>query len=131
MFLARSVTGTYRAVKVVRREDFEREKTFERLYIRPPEFWGEKGIELLLGREVTALDPQAKRLTISDGSSLNYGILVWATGGDPRRLSCPGSDLAGLHAVRTRADCDQLMGEIDGGVKNIVCLLYTSPSPRD
>lgn len=30
MFLARSVTGTYRAVKVVRREDFERERTFER-----------------------------------------------------------------------------------------------------
>lgn len=30
MFLARSVTGSYRAVKVVRREDFERERTFER-----------------------------------------------------------------------------------------------------
>lgn len=30
VFLARSVTGTLRAVKVVRREDFEREKTFER-----------------------------------------------------------------------------------------------------
>lgn len=30
MFLARSVTGMYRAVKVVRREDFEYEKTFER-----------------------------------------------------------------------------------------------------
>ncbi|HEX8059157.1 MAG TPA: FAD-dependent oxidoreductase, partial [Novosphingobium sp.] len=43
-------------------------------------------------------------------------------GGDPRRLSCPGSDLAGLHPVRTRADCDQLMGEIDGGVKNIVVI---------
>ncbi len=30
MFLARSVTGSFRAVKVVRREDFERERTFER-----------------------------------------------------------------------------------------------------
>lgn len=30
MFLARSVTGMYRAVKVVRREDFEYERTFER-----------------------------------------------------------------------------------------------------
>lgn len=30
MFLARSVTGNFRAVKVVRREDFERERTFER-----------------------------------------------------------------------------------------------------
>ncbi len=30
MYLARSVTGKYRAVKVVRREDFEYERTFER-----------------------------------------------------------------------------------------------------
>ncbi|MCB1077754.1 MAG: serine/threonine protein kinase, partial [Verrucomicrobiae bacterium] len=30
VFLARSVTGNYRAVKVVRREDFEHERTFER-----------------------------------------------------------------------------------------------------
>ncbi len=30
VFLARSVTGSYRAVKIVRREDFERERTFER-----------------------------------------------------------------------------------------------------
>ena len=33
-----------------------------------------------------------------------------------------GADLAGVHAVRTRADCDQLMGEIDGGVRNIVVI---------
>lgn len=30
VFLARSVTGSYRAVKIVRREDFERDRTFER-----------------------------------------------------------------------------------------------------
>ena len=30
VFLARSITGMYRAVKVVRREDFEFERTFER-----------------------------------------------------------------------------------------------------
>ena len=33
---------------------------------------------------------------------------------------CPGADLAGIHFVRTRDDCDRLMGEIDGGVKNVV-----------
>ncbi|MCB2077096.1 MAG: oxidoreductase [Novosphingobium sp.] len=104
------------------KEYFAREKTFDRLYIRPPEFWAEKDVELILSTEVTAVDPAAKTLTLSDGSECGYGKLVWATGGDPRRLSCPGSELAGLHPVRTRADCDQLMGEIDGGVKNIVVI---------
>ncbi len=104
------------------KEYFAREKTFDRLYIRPPAFWEEKQVELLLNREVVSVDPAAKQLTLSDGTRFGYGTLVWATGGDPRRLTCPGSDLAGLHPVRTRADCDQLMGEIDGGVKNIVVI---------
>lgn len=104
------------------KEYFAREKTFDRLYIRPLPFWHDKQITLQLGIEVTAVDPTAKSLSLSDGSSFSYGKLIWATGGDPRRLSCAGADLAGVHAVRTRADCDQLMGEIDGGVKNIVVI---------
>lgn len=104
------------------KEYFAREKTFDRLYIRPPHFWGEKDVDLRLGVEVTAVDPAARSLTLSDGKTFSYGKLIWAAGGDPRRLTCEGSDLAGLHAVRTRADCDRLMGEIDGGVKNIVII---------
>jgi 3-phenylpropionate/trans-cinnamate dioxygenase ferredoxin reductase subunit len=104
------------------KEYFAREKTFDRLYIRPPSFWEEKGVELILNTEVTAVDPEKKEISLSHGESMTYGKLVWATGGDPRRLTCPGSDLAGLHPVRTRADCDQLMGEIDGGVRNIVVI---------
>lgn len=104
------------------KEYFAREKTFERLYIRPPQFWADKDVALKLGTEVTAVDPAGKVLTLSDGSSFTYGKLIWATGGDPRRLTCAGADLAGVHAVRTRADCDQLMGEIDGGVKTIVVI---------
>ncbi len=104
------------------KEYFAREKEFERLYIRPPAFWGEKGVEMLLGTEVTAVDTAARLLTLSDGSSFGYGQLVWSTGGDPRMLSCPGADLSGLHPVRSREDCDRLMGEIDGGLRQIVVI---------
>lgn len=104
------------------KEYFAREKTFDRLYIRPPAFWEEKQVEMILATEVTAVDPAAKSLTLSNGKSFGYGHLVWATGGDPRRLNCPGAELNGLHPVRTREDCDRLMGEIDGGVKNIVVI---------
>jgi 3-phenylpropionate/trans-cinnamate dioxygenase ferredoxin reductase subunit len=104
------------------KEYFAREKTFDRLYIRPPQFWGEKDIDLILGTEVTAVDAKAKVLTLSNGESFGYGSLVWATGGDPRRLTCAGAELAGVHAVRTREDCDQLMGEIDGGVRNVAVI---------
>jgi len=104
------------------KEYFAREKTFDRLYIRPPQFWEEKGVDLVLGVEVTAVDPKAKTIKLSNDETCEYGSLVWATGGDPRRLPVPGAELAGVHAVRTRADCDQLMGEIDGGVRNIAVI---------
>lgn len=104
------------------KEYFAREKTFDRLYIRPPTFWAEKEIALKLGTGVTKVDPGAQELSLSDGETYGYGKLVWATGGDPRRLSCPGADLAGVHAVRTREDCDTLMAEIDAGTKNVVVI---------
>jgi 3-phenylpropionate/trans-cinnamate dioxygenase ferredoxin reductase subunit len=104
------------------KEYFAREKSFERLYIRPPQFWADKDIELMLATEVTAVDPQAHSVTLSTGETLGYDHLVWATGGDPRRLSCAGSALAGVHGVRTREDCDRLMGEIDGGVRKVAVI---------
>jgi 3-phenylpropionate/trans-cinnamate dioxygenase ferredoxin reductase subunit len=97
---------------------FAREKTFERLHIRPAQFWQEKAITLLSGPEVVAVDPVNRTVTRSDGAMLAYGRLVWAAGGDPRRLSCEGAQLSGVHAIRTRADCDRLMGEIDGGIRH-------------
>ncbi|KPH59260.1 NAD(P)/FAD-dependent oxidoreductase [Novosphingobium aerophilum] len=104
------------------KEYFAREKTFDRLYIRPPTFWAEKEITFKLGTEVTKVDAAARELTLSNGETYGYGKLVWATGGDPRRLSCSGADLAGVHAVRTREDCDTLMAEVDAGTKNVVVI---------
>ncbi len=88
------------------------EKSFERMYLRPRGFWDEKVVEMILGTEVVALDPAARALTLSDGRTCGYGDLIWATGGDPRPLDCPGSELAGVHAVRTRADIDSILGTL-------------------
>ncbi|RVQ67045.1 NAD(P)/FAD-dependent oxidoreductase [Croceicoccus ponticola] len=104
------------------KEYLAREKEFERLYIRPPQFWADKGIALRLSTAVTAVDPQAKVATLSDGSTMGYSHLVWAAGGDARRLSCSGADLNGVHAVRTRADADRMMAEIDAGAKRAVII---------
>ena len=104
------------------KEYFAREKSFDRLYIRPPGFWAEKAIDFRLATEVTGVDPDAKQLTLSDDATLGYGKLVWATGGDPRHLSCAGADLAGVHGVRTRADCDALMAQVDAGARRIVVI---------
>lgn len=104
------------------KEYFAGEKTFDRLYIRPLQFWQDKEVTLVLNTEVQSVDPAKKTLALSDGDTWTYQTLVWAAGGDPRRLTCSGADLAGIHPVRTRADVDQLIGEIEGGVRNIVVI---------
>src|SRR5215475_519417 len=66
------------------------EKTFEKMLLRPVTAWADKGIELRLGRRVTEVDAPSRRVRLEDGSALEYGKLVWATGGAPRRLTCSG-----------------------------------------
>lgn len=104
------------------KEYLAREKEFERLYIRPPKFWEEKGVTLRLGAMVVKVDPQAHVVTLADGDSVEYGTLIWATGGDPRRMACGGADLAGVHGVRDRADADRMMAELDAGVRKVVVI---------
>lgn len=97
------------------------DKTFDRILIRPEKFWEERAITMLLGQRVTAVDPAGRRVTLADGASIGYGKLIWAAGGDPRRLTCDGHDLAGVHSVRTRAHVDQMMRELDG-VEQVVVI---------
>jgi len=104
------------------KEYLARDKTFDRIMIRPAAFWADKAVEFTLGSEVVGVDPATKTVTTDTGESIAYGTLVWATGGDPRRLTLDGHDLAGVHAVRTRADADRLMAELDAGAKRAVVI---------
>lgn len=103
------------------KEYFSGEKTFERILIRPASFWGDRNVDLLLNRRVTAVDPLEHKVMLADASTLSYGKLIWATGGAPRKISCDGSGLAGVHGVRTRADADAMLAEI-GDVENVVVI---------
>ncbi|MBU1757521.1 MAG: FAD-dependent oxidoreductase [Alphaproteobacteria bacterium] len=96
------------------------EKPLERIMIRKPEFWAERGIDLELGANVSEVDPLAHEVVLGDGRRIGYRKLIWATGGDPRRLSCPGADLAGIHAIRSRTDVDTLRAQIEKGARRAV-----------
>jgi 3-phenylpropionate/trans-cinnamate dioxygenase ferredoxin reductase component len=96
------------------------EKEFERLYLRPIAFWADKQIALLLGTNVVSVNPDDRLVVLGDGSDVGYGELIWATGGDPRKLSCDGADLGGVHGVRNRSDVDQIMAELPAVAQIVV-----------
>jgi len=103
------------------KEYFSGEKSFDRILIRPAAFWEERNVAMLLGQRVVSVDPAAHSLTLADGTAIGYGRMIWAAGGDPRMLPCEGSDLSGIHSVRTRAHVDQMLRELDD-VRDVVVI---------
>lgn len=97
------------------------EKTFERMLIRPAAFWAERSVEMLLNRRVVAVDPEGHEVTTDTGETIDFGKLIWAAGGAPRQLACAGTELGGVHTIRTRADVDRMLAEL-GGVERAVVI---------
>jgi len=87
-------------------------KSFDRIMIRPAQFWEEKKVSIVTGHRIVRVEPVEHKAVTESGEEYFYDQLIWATGGAPRRLVCPGSDLAGVHYIRSRADVDQLTDEL-------------------
>lgn len=102
------------------KEYFSGEKTFDRILIRPVAFWEQRGVMIRLNSLVAVVDAIAHTVTLSDGSEIGYSQMIWATGGAPRKLTCSGHHLKGVHTVRTRADADRMLAELKSTSKAVV-----------
>lgn len=87
-------------------------KHFEDLLIHQPSSWKERNVDFMLGTTICAVDSEQHYVTTDSGDRVDYGTLVWATGGTPRQLRCSGFDLKGVHSIRRRADVDIIKAEI-------------------
>src|SRR5205823_14045059 len=90
----------------------EREKVFVH---GDDDYYEQHQIDLVTGRRVTALDLEASQLTLDDGRSIGYDQLLLATGAEPRRISVPGSELEGIHYLRTLRDSEALRERLAAG----------------
>ncbi len=77
----------------------------------------ETGAELILGRRVVSVDPEAKRVTDDRGAIYEYGTLLLATGGEPRRFQDAPE---GVVYFRTLDDYRQVRGLADRGAGFVV-----------
>lgn len=84
------------------------EKGFDDAAVHAADYYAEHRIELRQSTPITALDPAGREVTLASGERLGYDRLLLATGASPRRLTLPGSDLPGVHYLRTVADADAL-----------------------
>ena len=98
------------------RGDAERNAVF----VHGTSFYADNEIELRLGESVIDVDADHRELAIDSGERLTFDRLLLATGAEPRRLSIPGSELQGIHYLRTLADSDALRERVDAGGKLVV-----------
>jgi len=80
----------------------------ERLMIRPRQFFSDHSVQTHLGRRVEEISRAQQKVRLDDGSVLPYDALLLATGSRPRNLVAPGSDLHGVHSLRTMADVERI-----------------------
>ena len=84
------------------------EQTADKVYLRAESFYADRDITMKLSTTATAIDTAAKTVALSTGETLSYDHLLISTGSRPRKLSIEGSDLPGIHYLRTMDDVDGL-----------------------
>jgi NADPH-dependent 2,4-dienoyl-CoA reductase/sulfur reductase-like enzyme/nitrite reductase/ring-hydroxylating ferredoxin subunit len=87
--------------------------------LRPPEFFAEKRIELVLGTGVTGIDVAGKRV-LAGPREWAYDRLLLATGADPVRLPIPGADLPHVHTLRTLGDSRAIIAALGAAKRAVV-----------
>jgi NAD(P)H-nitrite reductase large subunit len=68
-----------------------------------------------LGRRAAMLDAGGNRLTLDDGTVLDYDDLLIATGSSPLRAPVPGADLPGVHSFWTLEQARGVVSQIREG----------------
>jgi 3-phenylpropionate/trans-cinnamate dioxygenase ferredoxin reductase subunit len=89
------------------------EESKEDALYRPPEFWGEQGIELLTRTSVMKLDAAERVATLSTKEEVEFGQALIATGANVRRLRVDGCDLEGIHYLRAFQNADHIRADAE------------------
>ena len=95
--------------------------TLDKLPIHEDAFYRENQVELALRREVVEIDPERRQVWDDHNSVYEYGKLLIATGGYPRRLNLEGADHEAIRYFRSLEDYLFLEGSM-GRVQHAVVL---------
>jgi len=82
------------------------------LLLRPPAFYEQQSITLVIGERVTEIERAPQRVRLSGGATIDYSHLILATGARNRLLDVPGAELQGVHYLRTLSESRALRPQL-------------------
>lgn len=86
----------------------------EALFPLDADWYADHGVDLRTSTSAVGLDVGSSSVETAPGGSLRYSRLLLATGSRVRRLEVPGTDLTGVHHLRTVVDADRLRDALSG-----------------
>lgn len=92
----------------ISKEYLRGETSREQALIRSPDRWHDAGIETLTRTSVLDLDTGSRSARLSTKESVGFDQALIATGAMVRRLDVAGSDLDGIHYLRTLRNADAI-----------------------
>lgn len=82
--------------------------TTDEFALEPPEWYSSLRVELLTGRKAVRIDSESLGIDLDDGTRLDCGYVVLATGARALVPAIPGYEPAYCHTVRQAADVEEL-----------------------
>ncbi|MBI4091537.1 NAD(P)/FAD-dependent oxidoreductase [candidate division WWE3 bacterium] len=83
-------------------------KTREQIFLRSFQSYKDKNINFLTEKNVVFINSRSSVVTTAEGDQFEFGSLLIATGGEPKRLN----QFQKEHAMQTLEDADRILSEI-------------------
>lgn len=77
--------------------------------LRSADWYAARDIDIRLNTRVNRIDPQQHQVYLEGGETLAYEKLLLCTGGTPRHLQAPGSELANIFVLRSFSDAEAIV----------------------
>ncbi len=85
----------------------------EEAYVNPPSWYEENGVELLTGRNVMSLDPEARTAKLQGGEEVGFGKALIGTGAIVNILRVEGAENEGIHYLRAFGNSDAIRADAE------------------
>jgi 3-phenylpropionate/trans-cinnamate dioxygenase ferredoxin reductase component len=82
-------------------------------YVNPPSWYEENEVELLSGRNVMSLDPEARLVKLQGGEEVGFGKALIATGAMVNILRVEGAENEGIHYLRAFGNSDAIRADAE------------------
>ena len=85
----------------------------EDAHVNPVSWYGENGVELLTGRNVMSLDPEARTAKLQGGEEVAFGKALLGTGANVNILRVEGAENEGIHYLRAFGNSDAIRADAE------------------